>query len=135
MTSTPVESAAVWSIGALMAASFGGVTLGHFLIGSGCYFVGAACRFAIKISTAAEANQPVKFAGPMIALSMAPFLGAFASMVMFMAAGILKFEGDAGIGILLALAALKGPEGIQWLVSIVTKAIPQRLGGAQEAPK
>lgn len=129
---TPTGSAAIWGIGALMAASFGGVTLGHFLLGTGCYCVGAACRFAIKISTAAEQNQPIKFAGPMIALSVAPFLAMFASMVAFFAAGIMHFEGDAGIGIFLAIAALKGPEGIQWIVSIVSKALPQRLGGAQQ---
>lgn len=134
MTS-PTASAAVWSIGALMALSYGGVSAGHFLIGSGCYMVGACCRFAIKISKAAEANEPVKFAGPMIVLCMAPFLAMFSSMVVFMAAGVLHFEGDAGIGLFLAVSATYGWEGIQWIVSIVSKALPQRLGGAeQETP-
>lgn len=127
---TPADAALVAGTGAFLAASFGGVTTEHFLLGTVCYMVGASGRCALKISIAAEGTQEIGWRRPLAALAVSPFLGAFASMVTYLGASIGHFEGDAAIGILLALAALRGSEGIQYIVSLVSRFMPGKLGGA-----
>lgn len=120
---------------AIMAFTYGGITVEHFLLGMGCYVVGSACRFGTKVGTAMEGNQPISIGRALVAFSVSPLLGAFASMVMFLGSHILGFEGEAGIGIILLIAGWKGPEGIQWLVGIVTKAMPEKFGGDPKPEK
>lgn len=127
---TPADAAVVAGAGAFLAASFGGVTTEHFILGTVCYMVGSAGRCALKISVAAEGTQDISWRRPFAAFAVSPFLGAFASMVIYLAASICHFEGDAAIGILLALSALRGSEGIQYIVSLVSKFAPSKLGGA-----
>lgn len=118
---------------AIMAFTYGGVTTEHFLLGAGCYVVGAAARACLKISVAIEAGQPAQFGRALASFSTSPFLGAFASLLTYWAAFIAGFEGDAAIGIVLAITAWKGPEGIQSLSRFVTKMLPDKFsGGAKE---
>lgn len=135
MATTDVGTGAV-TAAAIMAFSFGGVTTEHFILGCVCYNVGAACRAGLKITSAYEANQKPNWGAMIGTLSVAPLLAAFASMTAFFTAHIAGFEGEAGIGLLLCIAALKGPEGIQLLAAFVSKAIPQAIAGAnKQEPK
>lgn len=121
---------------AIMAFSFGGVTTEHFLLGAGCYVVGAAARACLKLSIAIEAGHPIQMGRALASFSTSPFLGAFASLLTYWAAFIVGFEGDAAIGIVLAITAWKGPEGIQSLSRFVTKLLPDKFsGGTKEEPK
>jgi hypothetical protein len=120
---------------ASVVASFGGVDMTHFAIGAGCYMVGAVCRFGMKIGKDFESNLRPKWGSCIGALSVAPLLAAFASMVTFFGAKIVGFEGDAAIGTLLALAGFRGVEGIQWIVSTVSRFIPEKLGGDPKPEK
>lgn len=113
---------------AALAFSFGGVTLEHFALGCGCYMVGASGRFGLKISKSFEKQERPNWGSAIGALSISPFLAAFASMSLFFAAHLAGFEGDAAIGLILVLTALKGPDGIDYLQSLVSRAVPQKLG-------
>lgn len=130
MMATTNSTAGVSYAAAAMAFSFGGVTTEHFMMGCICYMVGAGGRFGLKMSSAFEAERSPKWGALVGALSIAPFLAAFASMATYLAAHIAGFEGDAGIGIFLAIVAFKGSEGINYVVSLASKAIPDKLGGA-----
>lgn len=128
MAATDVGTGAI-TAATMMAFSFGGVSIEHVTLGSACYVVGSACRFGLRVSSALENGTSPKWAASVATLSISPFLAAFASMAVFFGAHIIGFEGDAAIGLLLALAGFRGSEGIQWLVSIVTKFLPEKLGG------
>lgn len=112
-----------------VALSFGGVDMWHLGMGALCYVVGASCRAGLKIGTALEAIPPQKIGAMVAVLSVSPMLGGFASLVTFLAAHVIGFEGDAAIALILSLAGFRGPEGIQWVVSFVSRAIPEKLGG------
>lgn len=128
--SSPVDAGTGAGVAALiMAFSFGGVDMEHFLLGAGCYVMGSACRFGLKVSSAYEKNEPPRWGACLASLSLSPMLAAFASIALFFAAHIIGFEGDAAIGLLLALTGFRGAEGIQGLVNLVSKAIPEKLGG------
>lgn len=118
---------------AFLAFSFGGVTMEHLLLGAGCYMVGAACRFSLKVATALETNQPPNVGRALAALSVSPFLASFASMALYFGAHIIGFEGDAAIGLLLALAGFRGSEGIQKLVALVSKWLPDKFSDSTPA--
>lgn len=124
------------SAAAILAFSFGGVTTASFMLGTGCFVVGSISRCGLKIASAVERGEPPKVGAALAALSVAPMLAAFASMSTFFAAHIIGFEGDAAIGLLLALTGFRGAEGIQGLVLLVSKAIPEKLGGGKaQEPK
>lgn len=128
----PNTSGALTAATAAMAFSFAGVSLEHFLLGCACYMVGAGGRFGLKVSKALESGQDPRLSAAIAALSVAPFLAAFASMSLNFGAHILGFEGDAAIAIILAIGAFRGPEGIEYIVSLVSKAVPTKLGGAPD---
>lgn len=117
------------SAAAILAFSFGGVTTASFVLGAACFVVGSISRCGLKIASAIEKNEPPHVGSCISALSVSPMLAAFASMATFFAAHIVGFEGDAAIGLLLALAGFRGPEGIQSLADFVSKIIPEKLGG------
>lgn len=119
----------------IMAFSFGGVTTEHFLLGCACYTVGSFCRFALKVTSALEKGLNPKWAASVGVLAVSPMLAAFASMATFFAAHLAGFEGEAGIGLLLCLMALKGPEGIEYMSSIFSKFLPEKLTGPATEPK
>lgn len=125
--------------GAITAASvlatFGGVDIPHLMIGAGCYMVGAVCRFGMKVGRDFEADRTPKWGGYIGALSVAPLLAAFASMVTFFMAKIAGFEGDAAIGMLLALAGFRGVEALQALVDLAARFVPSKLGGDPKVEK
>lgn len=133
MASTDTGTGALTA--ATVVATFGGVDMEHFAIGAVCYMVGSFCRFGMKIGKDFEADKTPKWGSYIGALSIAPFLAAFASMVVFFGANIIGFEGDAAIGTLLALAGFRGVEGIEWIVSTVRRFIPERLGGDPKVEK
>lgn len=120
--------------GALAAAStvalaFGGVDMFHLSMGAACYVLGASCRAGLKIGAALEATPSQKFGAHVAVLAVSPMLGGFASLITWLAAHVIGFEGDAAIALILALGGFRGAEGIQGLVSLVSKAIPEKLGG------
>lgn len=121
--------------GALIAAatvafSFGGVDMFHLAMGAACYVVGAACRAGLKIGAALESTPPQRIGAQIAVLLVSPMLGGFASLVMFLGAHVIGFEGDAAIALVLALGGFRGNEGIQAIVSLVSKSVPEKLGGA-----
>lgn len=119
------------AIGATAVAfSFGGVDMWHLSMGAGCYVIGAACRAGLKIGAALEANPPTRFGSHIAVFSVSPFLGGFASLVMWLFAHMVGFEGDAAIGLVLSLGGFRGGEGIQWLTSLVSQGLPKILGGS-----
>lgn len=117
------------TVATVMAFAYGGVSMEHFLLGAACYVVGAGCRTGLKVGAAVEAGQPPRFGSALIMMSLAPFLGAFASLAVYMGAKVVGYEGDAAIALLLVIAGFRGAEGIQWLVSTFSKLLPTRLGG------
>lgn len=137
MMATPTDT----GTGALVAAttlafSFGGVDAFHLMMGAACYVVGALGRTGLKIGAALEAEPPDKIGGLIASASVAPFLGAMSSLMMFLAAHMVGFEGDGAIALILALAGFRGPEGIQYIVSLVSSAAPKTLGAvAKQEPK
>lgn len=133
MATTDVGTGAI-TAAAVLAFSYGGVTMEHLLLGTGCFMVGSACRFGVRVGTALESGAPPQIGRALAAFSVSPMLAAFSSMVMFFASHIVGFEGDAAMGILLALAGFRGSEGIQWVVSIVSNMLPDKLvkAGKQE---
>lgn len=119
----------------VMALSFGGVDLWHLGMGTACYVVGATCRAGLKIGAATEAGQKGIIGRSVIVLSISPMLGAFASLVTFLGAHVVGFEGDAAIALALALGGFRGAEGIQAIVVAFSKLVPAKLGGPSEEPK
>jgi hypothetical protein len=110
------------------AFSFGGVDGYHFLLGAGCYVVGSAGRYSVKIGAALEAGQPGmwQYVGRCVAaFSSSLFIGPFASLLVYLGANKLGYEGDAAIGIGLAVAAFRGTEAILSLVNALTRFLPQ----------
>ena len=118
-----------------VALSFGGVDVWHLSMGACCYVVGAACRAGLKIGAALEAKPHEPIGAIVAVLAISPMLGAFASLVMWLAAHVIGFEGDAAIALILALGGFRGAEGIQWVVSLVSKAVPDKLGAAKQENK
>lgn len=135
MTAPTDVGTGVLVAGTAVAFSFGGVDMFHLGMGGACFFVGAACRSGLRLGAAIEAGQRGIVGKTIIVFSMSPILGAFASLVMFLGAHIIGFEGDAAIGLALALAGFRGPEGIQGIVAALSKVIPTKLGGVGEEPK
>lgn len=115
-------------LAAIMAFSYGGVTVEHFLLGAGSYVIGAIARSVIRIGLAVEAGAGAKIGAQLIVIGGSPFLGAFASLVVYMGASLAHYQGDAFIAALLALTALRGPEGIQWLSATFSRLINARMG-------
>ncbi len=112
-----------------VALSFGGVDGFHLMMGSASYVVGSWGRSAGKVAAALEAEPPQKYGRYIASASAAPFLGAMCSLMLFLAAHMAKFEGDAAIALILAVGGYRGPEGIQMVVSLVSGLIPKSLGG------
>lgn len=116
------------------AFHFGGVDGYHFLLGAVCYFVGSMGRYGVRIGAALEAGQVgmAAYIGRCLAaLSITPFVGAFASMLVYLGANKIGYEGDAAIGMGLAIMAFRGTEGILWLVGALTKFLPKGAGDGQ----
>ncbi len=113
-----------------IAFSFGGVDMWHLGMGAGCYVVGAACRAGLKIGAALEATPPTRFGSHIAVFSVSPFLGGFASLVLWLFAHMVGFEGDAAIGLVLSLGGFRGAEGIQSLSLLVSQGLPKIFGGS-----
>lgn len=118
--------------GALVAAtaaafSFGGVDSFHLLMGASCYVVGNWGRAGLKIAAALEAEPPQKYGAYIASACVAPLLGSMCSLMMFLAAHVVGFEGDAPIALVLALSGFRGQEGLQALVSMVSGVVPKTI--------
>lgn len=131
MTPTDAGTGAL-AAGATVALTFGGVDMWHLSMGAACYFLGASCRAGLKIGAAMEANPPQRFGAHVAVLAVSPMLGGFSSLIIWLGAHVIGFEGDAAIALILALGGFRGPEGIQWLVSLVSKVNPEKMFGKQE---
>lgn len=130
---SPVDPSGIMGVlAAAMAFSYGGVTVEHFLLGVGSYVIGAVARSVIRIGLAVEAGVSAKIGAQLIVIGGSPFLGAFASLVVYMGASLANYRGDAFIAALLALTALRGPEGIQWLSAIFSRLVNAKLGNVTE---
>ena len=122
---------------AVTAFSFGGVDGYHFTLGAVCYVVGSMGRYGVKIGAALEAGQPGmwQYVGRCIAaFAISPFLAAFVSMLVYLGANKIGYEGDAAIGIAIAVTGFRGTEGILWLVAALSKFFP-KLAGAEQGQK
>jgi hypothetical protein len=127
LTNTGTGAAVITTV---LAFSFGGVDMLHLGMGAGCYVIGAGCRAGLKIGAALEANPPTPFGRHIAVFSVSPFLGGFASLVMWLFARMVGFEGDAAIGLVLSLGGFRGGEGIQWMTSLVSQGLPKIFGGS-----
>lgn len=128
MTPTDAGTGAL-AAAATVAMTFGGVDMFHLSMGAACYVLGASCRAGLKIGAALEANPPQRIGSHVAVLAVSPMLGGFSSLIVWLAAHVIGFEGDAAIALILALGGFRGAEGIDWLTSIVSKVIPGKLGG------
>ncbi len=119
----------------ITAFSFGGVDGYHFILGAVCYVVGSMGRYGVKIGAALEAGQPGmwQYVGRCVAaFAITPFLAAFVSLLVYLGANKIGYEGDAAIGIVIAVTAFRGTEGILWLVRALSKFAPKGTEAEQE---